>query len=978
MGTCACKQDLRFKRLVVDVYPTDPEGDINRDAVNKLSGYVAHNPERIPRVCRKLRKVMDRDVKEQRYKRVSISVAAFRGLIASSDEMDYFAPHAIDVAIDLLGRAEPEYSVAAADLVTVVCVQLTHATEHNKKTDPGRLLADQSAALLSGLIAMAKDGIGTMRVESLHCRFAALVALGNVAAALGSRMADVADDVVAVVLRAMHVALVDEANIAADAAVGGGATRRRDALRQANAARSAMAELVLTSGAAALAPIASVVLPMDPHLKDTHYRNACTRALAMIAVCGTTAALPVTLDTVFTSIAAYGGWSTPSFATVVCHTLAASLQRRHQVGYLVCQELVHRIAEVKHGADVCTVLGCLAHAVGVVPMTGDRPWQLFHAGFKLMTADGCDELIQYHATRTLAVVVARAVSQGNQPAVVRMVSAVIAVVAAQLRALTSSPATADSPSVRLLSVLGLLRRIAPCAATISIAERRRVGFVQTLMPLLNGTSGDSSVRALATTCVATFIAAHVAASPESDAVAQWATGIVMLPEVTPMVVKSAADVLCALVNATPAAALPTIVDLVFELQAHLLATDPSPVATAWAHAVAAMVRAVGIARGCRPLVSYAVDVVARRASAGDGCHAFHTRFVVTGDSSEPRGRAKGASPTVQKPLPKPVSAEDAAAGASLSGIRLAQHDDDTGISGAANGGQHAARFTRETVALYLLEGNAAAVCEALHVESPLDAKAILMGGLDVSFNRRESIMSPGALMSPAADMFDMFDGTAQPTPTSPAVALPVPSLQVALRGAADLADDAAAPVTLVAAPAEQPHRRRPPPLPPTADEVFATLPAIYHAPRSRNVPLAAARVGGDDAYRPRAVQPSALMSGGFSKMTSSVFGTSTNLGGSFALSNAPTGGSLSLPTAKAAMIVAAQHRAPAPIAGQLGARANLAGSFALNGPAAGGLLGGMGGDGGAARFFPHSLFGLALDDDDDDDDGDDDGTRSLA
>ena len=56
--SCSTQQALRFKNLVVAVYPRTDDGDFNKDAMGKLRSYVASNLDRIPRVCRKVTKLV--------------------------------------------------------------------------------------------------------------------------------------------------------------------------------------------------------------------------------------------------------------------------------------------------------------------------------------------------------------------------------------------------------------------------------------------------------------------------------------------------------------------------------------------------------------------------------------------------------------------------------------------------------------------------------------------------------------------------------------------------------------------------------------------------------------------------------------------------------------------------------------------------------------------------------------------------------
>lgn len=233
-GCCSCKQELRFKRLVNACYPKDEDAAVDlvpRDAIGRLNVYILHNPERIPRVCRKLKKLLDGAIAGHAVRRVQHTVFILRellegvskaaGVVAgpgahSVDLIDFYVPSVVDMSLGLLALRDSELRIAGADLISILTLQLVDTTQAVQGgSGPGgfggvaagseqswrRVVAGHSANLIACLSGMCTEGINTTSIDALHVRYASLVAIGNVTASLVGCGPDGSDDLLVTVLQ---------------------------------------------------------------------------------------------------------------------------------------------------------------------------------------------------------------------------------------------------------------------------------------------------------------------------------------------------------------------------------------------------------------------------------------------------------------------------------------------------------------------------------------------------------------------------------------------------------------------------------------------------------------------------------------------------------------------------------------------------------------------------------------------------------
>eukprot|EP00796_Vickermania_ingenoplastis_P011830 gene11830-8139_t len=169
VGPSAFSSDakFRFKVFVTSIYKKDEAGNyvFDEEALSKLKSYAAHNPERIPRICRKISKIMHQHLTHSppQVQRVLISVKAMYALIADAEAVDAFVPHVIEMVAQLFAMKRYPYYMSGADLITVLCMKLVKTNAH---TNTRRLLKDNGARLLPHLHHMI--GSTTLLHDSLE------------------------------------------------------------------------------------------------------------------------------------------------------------------------------------------------------------------------------------------------------------------------------------------------------------------------------------------------------------------------------------------------------------------------------------------------------------------------------------------------------------------------------------------------------------------------------------------------------------------------------------------------------------------------------------------------------------------------------------------------------------------------------------------------------------------------------------------
>ncbi|CUG87003.1 Hypothetical protein, putative [Bodo saltans] len=235
-SSSSTKTAFRFKNFVVAVYPTDHDGELNKDALGKLISYVANNVERIPRVCRKISKLVAADLKRGDIKRVSIGMQILRHLLDEATELDAYCPYVTSLCLTLFERGVVEHRISAADVLTALCHRIVERSDErsggegsgaaaasipvssapihpnfmtsmskNSMEHARRLVSDAKDRFSTYLRDMLVEGVATNDIISLHCRYAATVALGNLAYCIqGSLPATSLVDLIPPVLSNLH------------------------------------------------------------------------------------------------------------------------------------------------------------------------------------------------------------------------------------------------------------------------------------------------------------------------------------------------------------------------------------------------------------------------------------------------------------------------------------------------------------------------------------------------------------------------------------------------------------------------------------------------------------------------------------------------------------------------------------------------------------------------------------------------------
>ncbi|ESL11074.1 hypothetical protein TRSC58_01185 [Trypanosoma rangeli SC58] len=175
-NTCAPQKGLRFKNFIVAVFSQDSQRGPVRDAFGNLQDYVSNNPERIPRVCRKISKLLVISLKQHKVRRVMVGVQMLRDLIAQFDDVGGFVPHCISICVLLLSHSTVEYRIGAADVLAILCYKLARRVDGEHSC---RLITDNREKLLPPLEKMCLETVANDDAATLRCRYAAIVALGN-------------------------------------------------------------------------------------------------------------------------------------------------------------------------------------------------------------------------------------------------------------------------------------------------------------------------------------------------------------------------------------------------------------------------------------------------------------------------------------------------------------------------------------------------------------------------------------------------------------------------------------------------------------------------------------------------------------------------------------------------------------------------------------------------------------------------------
>lgn len=346
---CACirTKPPRFKGFVVDAYPSDRKNDSPvQDTLGKLENYVASNPERIPRICRKISKLLAQDERRKHTQRILVGLKMLKELIVNSSEVSGFVPHSIDICARLLNqRYTAEIRIAVADVITALCFKVVG---HHDREHSCHLLNHSKDRLLPPLLQMcmerltevrkssddskAEDGGGGFTMELMRCHHAGVVALGNLAFCLQGALANSVRGVeTAFLLNLLH------------AVSNGGPAMQEQQFSMLHAPdmhEFSASTSYNSNGGADGGPFRSVLLPDD--------RNECTAVriaaaawgIGAIASCVPSVNIRAFLQSVQNFITVHRVWSPPLFPCVVFRSLTHAMERRPQrLGFCVCKFL---------------------------------------------------------------------------------------------------------------------------------------------------------------------------------------------------------------------------------------------------------------------------------------------------------------------------------------------------------------------------------------------------------------------------------------------------------------------------------------------------------------------------------------------------------------------------------------------------------------------------------------------------------------
>ncbi|AIN98059.1 hypothetical protein LPMP_205680 [Leishmania panamensis] len=612
VNSCIClgAKKYRFKDLIVSVYPDDIHGGPDADALAKLNSYTSSNPESIPRVCRKIGKLLRVHLAKKKESRVMVSVLMLRSLIEHSAHVNDFVPHSVDICALLLSTNVSRYHVGAADVLSTLCYQLSTQPD----TDSARrLMADNKDRLVPQLLKMTHDHIALWKdARAVQTRYAAILALGNIA-------------------NCIHIALAGNAAVIMQAMIVNLILVLRECVQEplSDSWVRLLAKQHYGSSDATWAASPIVQLPVETEEQDVVYALACGRGIGATAACTTTAGVGELLNRVTALLEKQDGWGIPYVPSLVFSDIVSAMQRRpQQLGFSVYQCLCDVGQRTSDPSVRIGVLRSLQTCVDVLPMTGGRPtvvldrimsiMQLFMAGSTADGADAADEGSVESARLTkethnaVVILIGRLLrSTYRQHNASQLQSILIS-----LRHLLETAQSSGTPHPTL--ALRLLVVAAPYLRSVPLVDRRDMRVTNVLELYLNG-GGDDVQRRLASRVLTGILAgipvqrhgavgngdgdrANAAAltaafsatssSPvdtetlltneEDVAFAQeWVKRVSRETEgITPLTVVSVADVLCALMAGYGVSGLPFTLAFLWTLQRRCVRAEPASAAAA--------------------------------------------------------------------------------------------------------------------------------------------------------------------------------------------------------------------------------------------------------------------------------------------------------------------------------------------------------------------------------------------------------------
>ncbi|KEG06972.1 hypothetical protein DQ04_11431000 [Trypanosoma grayi] len=630
-NTCAPQKRLRFKNFVLAVYPDDPHDGPVQDALGKLESYVASNPERIPRVCRKISKLIAIYLNRQKVQRVMVGVHMLRELIAHADDVSGFVPHSIDMSSTLFSHSAMEYRIGAADVLAVLCYKLAGRADGEQSR---RLITDSKDRLLVPLERMCveKLGSGYGDAAALRCRHAGVVALGNIAFCLNGALAILADRLVLPFLQNLM-----------------GALRHADASKRSQPGPAEFLQQ-LQEGGGGGGPLDSVALPTDTLERDMAHICALSWGVGAVAGCVSIAGVHRFLQLVGEFITSQKAWSMPVFPCLVFRSLARAMERRPQrLGFSVCQFLCRLVAsrwaagsksENDHVAGM-TFVRALIVCADEVCMTGGRPQLVFEVVRSMNIAEATTAATAAAAERLrldLLLALMRTTHKWhNAPQLHLLLTGILTCVR------EAAPGKAAAVALRALAATCAYVRIVPptdrgdidvigtIAPFLDAHDETQVYAAQVLVGLIAGIppSADNDDGGGNADAAEWMSAPQLATDGQDVAAAEsWVVSVVSgARAVTPLCVVEIGRVVAAVLQCRGAPTLPFALSIVYRLQEGVASDRKnSELHVALSHLSLVVLVNCGALCGMPRLTRYASDLLQERRQANELARAFSSRL----------------------------------------------------------------------------------------------------------------------------------------------------------------------------------------------------------------------------------------------------------------------------------------------------------------------------------------------------------------
>ncbi|PBJ78016.1 hypothetical protein BCY84_05273 [Trypanosoma cruzi cruzi] len=634
-NTCAPQKGPRFKNFVIAVYSDDPHNGPVREALGKLQNYIASNPERIPRVCRKISKLLTIYLKRQKAHRVMVGVQMLRDLIAHFDDVSGFVPHCISICSMLFSYSTVEYRIGAADVLTILCYKLAGRVDGEHSC---RLLTDSKGKLLPALETMCLETVSNDDAATLRCRYAAVVALGNVIFCLHGALANNVNCHIMPFLRNLMDAM-----------------RSGEKPEWMEREPFTVLQQHIKSG-----PFDGVALPTERRQRDIACISAASWGIGAVVGCVSIAGIHQFLQLVLEFIVSHDGWSLPGFAFITFRSLVRALEwRPQQLGFTVCQYLCETVIaprkkEEEEAANMQEgIIRALIVCTNEVRMTGGRPQVLFEVVRKCMNkgkrTDDFNELL----LQLLMTLMYTTHKWRNAPQLHLLLVGLLACAQEaisnnavwSLRALAVAAAYVRAVPLVDRGDIDLSGTIEPFLATHNAlqayAAKVLVGLIAGTIPSQDVDVGSSIPDAETVTAEAP---PPLVTNEQDMAVAEnWIWSVLASTQpVTPSCVIEVGRVVEAVMQVRGASSLPFVLSFVSRLQAFVKnEKKTSELHMAWAHLSLAVLANCGAILTLPHLLRYAVHLFQQRQRGNELARQFELRL--TEGSVGPLQLARGGN-----------------------------------------------------------------------------------------------------------------------------------------------------------------------------------------------------------------------------------------------------------------------------------------------------------------------------------------------